>query len=1246
MAIPEFANETLKNYLKQPLGGKPLGVKSADVAKYILLNSQSSKASGPGDVKNDPSWMSKIFDVLSRPNYAIANTVKDFLDQPNPNPLASAMSGLAGTQKTTFQDVLARPGSGNPRGGDTAIAGLALDILLDPTTYIPGAAIGKVFKGIKGATGLGKAEKAVSELPAAEKMLRSGEPLVPENFGLASKPEVKLPEALKAPVDLPVIPEPLKTKPGFTTPQSVLDFPGLPASKPKITIPDEIRNKIDEPTALPVDKEVPGQLAFNLPGLNVKKTREAVKIATAEKATKIVAGLADGNIADALKLAPVPKLKLAPIHNKFADEILAKFNPEKASATLNKTHPDTLNAKQQVKLWYSAKAKAEQMVFRKGRDAAKVQSDIYDNTRKIYQASESKLMEAGKIPRIGTGENVNLSSVMDDLAIRGINVTDQHLREFGTELKAGSEISGAVERLRARGAITDSIPAKKIVDAIADSKAATKPGASGISDVQTKNWDKFLKDFSKYVAQDTLSPAGAKATDKLVNEAINSGKSAAYIKTEQMAKQIDEVVATGKQNLKVNHALTLALEKDLGVIPKWAQNDNKAVEAVMGRVATWFGQQDLRAESLNAIASAAATAEARGKVLNKMFTGYDAGERAEAFRLAQGTGVASTARIVELTKGIKVMMDDLLSKVSGSSVLIRSGVDRDMLNKWMRRYGTQFQFSKSHKFDSAFTGEKMDFSKGTDWLDSWRAHDIGKMDPAEWMYKSMQAMEQATREKALFEDMGERFGSSVYGKGFTTKIEGHPYLAGYHFPPEIAKQIPRVVKDWTLGTPENRAALRLYDKVLSSWKTLATIYRPAHHIRNLIGDVYMGMLDGVVSVKPYKLALRVQRQMKGAYETMQDIDKMVEIGAVSKRELAPLPGQTLFSNKSGVKFTAEQIAAVAHQKGLFEHVKTLEDIIDLGQARGGVSLQNPLGGKIAGLARGASELESHNTRLAHFIDVVMKSRGSDLPKIFEEASRRSRKFHPSGIDLTAFERNVMRRIIPFYSWMRKSTPVLLEGMVMNPRITVLPSKIGEALQSAQGIDTSRDQPFPVDQMFPEWLRNEGVGPIGLPDGALGKFSNQAVPGYVQAGVGLNPIASLMQELQHPGKTIGSSLTPLVQIPLETMITGRKTFTGEPITGPEAAPGALSQYMGEQIPLWSAVQGMTGLTPTGGQTKRADLSGNQSGKEAVVNWLTGLGIKGTGQYVKSAQYEANAPIQAAKKAAKTDFLSELREKMGG
>lgn len=804
----------------------------------------------------------------------------------------------------------------------------------------------------------------------------------------------------------------------------------------------------------------------------------------------------------------------------------------------------------------------------------------------------------------------------------------------------GLNIKQTKAESKAQAALAEGEKAKLILDKIGESQATVK--ASGVlSDAQQHNFDGFLKNFSKQQASKAgLSAAGVNATGKLVKDLLIAGKSPAQLAIEQKAKLIDDVIATGKGNPDVNRAVTVALETDLGKLPRYSLAENKTQEYVMARVATAWGQKDLRPMSMNMIASSSATAAARGTVLQRIMKPFDLAQRNAALKAAQGYGTVGDPALARMSDEIRVMMENLTSQVSGASVIARSGVSMDMLNKWMKRYGTGFEFTKGKIKD--ITGKELDFSKGSDWTQSWKAFDI-KGDPEVVLFKLNQAMEQATREKALFDQLGEELGSKFYGRDFRVKIEGHPYLNGYYFPEDIAKQIPRVVKDWSVDAWKPGSPLmKHYDRVLSMWKAGVTIYRPGHHIRNMIGDVYLGWMDGVNSVRPYYMATKVQKVM-GSYKDMADVQRMVEVGALSRNFSMPKPNEVIFRNKSGVGFTAEQIGAVAHQKGLLEHARTIEDIIDLGEG-GSKSIldKKPFGGRVQAVARGASELQSHNARLAHFIDKVMKSKGNDLPTIFEDATRRARKWHPTGLDLTDFERKNMRRLIPFYSWIRKSVPLLIEGLVMNPGKAVIPSKVYGAVQEMQGIETpGRHDPFPVDQMFPKWLRSQGVGPISLPEGFMGSFTNQTPPGYAMGGMGINPLSDLMAQIEGGGKSLASSTTPAIQIPVE-LATGRKIFSQEPISGVDARPGAMEEYIGEHIPIFSAAQGITGITPFGGETKRASRS-DSAGTEALVNWLTGLGVRGTGPYQNQARYEAIAPIRAQRKLGKEELVQELRRR---
>lgn len=787
-------------------------------------------------------------------------------------------------------------------------------------------------------------------------------------------------------------------------------------------------------------------------------------------------------------------------------------------------------------------------------------------------------------------------------------------------------------------AVHDTAAVTNILDKLAQAHNETA-AANILSDGQMLDFDKFLKKFGKASAKKYgVSPAAEKSTGELFDLAVASGKSPAEVAIEQNKKMLDNIISTGKQHSQAATVVTHALSKDLGKLPKFALSDNKAVEYLMGRVATWWGQRDLRPFSLNAIGAAGATAGARGKALHDLLSPFNLAQRHEAFRLAQGIGTASSPEVEQLATQLGRMMDNLSGRAS--SVMSRSAIDRKMLNAWMGRYGIkkdEFRFTNASKVPDHL-GQVHDFSQGTSWLDSWKTAKI-EGDPEEFLFKLQQSIEQATREKALYDELGQRFGMEVPGGGYKHKIEGHPYLDGYYFPEDIAKQIPRVVKDWSIDAwkPGN-PLLKQYDRVLSMWKSGVTIYRPAHHIRNLIGDIYLGWMDGVNSLRPYQLALRVQKTMKDSYTDLLDVDKLVDLGLMQRSFRTPKPGEILFRNRSGVPFTAEQIGAVAHQKGLLEHTRTIEDIIDLGDSgRKGFLNMQPFGGKVQKFARGASELIGHNARLAHFIDKVQKSHGKDLAEIFEQAARRARKWHPTGLDLTDFEKKYLRRVIPFYSWLRKSTPLLAEGLAMNPGKIVGVSKAYDAMQTAAGIETpGRDNPFPVDEMFPQWIRAQGLGPIGMPDGLFGPLSNQQPPGYVLAGVGLNPLSDLMSQIEQPGRTVLSSLTPGVQVPLE-LLTGQKFFTGEPITGSQARPGAFSQYVGEQIPFWSALQGVLGITPTGEPTRKEVKSGGDASKEALINWLTAAGIKGTGPYTKQAYHERYQPMKDERANQKYEYL---------
>jgi hypothetical protein len=117
-----------------------------------IENLKAFAASKGMEVKEKkPSFFVRAIDFISRPTYASAGAakaiVKNFDADPrnNENPLFEAWKGLKGEEKETYSDVLKQAGVKNKIA--TGLIGFALDVALDPTTYIGGSLVKGTLKG-------------------------------------------------------------------------------------------------------------------------------------------------------------------------------------------------------------------------------------------------------------------------------------------------------------------------------------------------------------------------------------------------------------------------------------------------------------------------------------------------------------------------------------------------------------------------------------------------------------------------------------------------------------------------------------------------------------------------------------------------------------------------------------------------------------------------------------------------------------------------------------------------------------------------------------------------------------------------------------------------------------------------------------------------------------------------------------------------------------------------------------------
>lgn len=648
-------------------------------------------------------------------------------------------------------------------------------------------------------------------------------------------------------------------------------------------------------------------------------------------------------------------------------------------------------------------------------------------------------------------------------------------------------------------------------------------------------------------------------------------------------------------NLPIPRTLANKVE---GLVPEW----------LGARFNAAYKNQDMRPVYLREIATAKSTVARRAAYLNKIVKQYgsDAELWENAFKGATGADVP-VGEAAALSQEILRIMENLFGSsglrkgaVFESTVAGRSQLLMSEINNNLKRYGMpDLQFTNKKSLTTHY-GQTNDYSKGADWLNSWETWQV--KNPIDFLYRLQNVVETTVREKIVFDDIVARWGSVGRKPGFTASVK-HPRLNGFFFDKEIAPQITTMINRMNELKKPGSQGMQLFDKILSKWKSSVTIYMPGHHIRNIIGDSYFNWMAGVNSVKPYTKAINVMKSQKGKYQGLDEMGDLTSPGALQaaiKRtgQTTTPGGKVAFHMKNGDAVTNDMVYVSAYQKGLLPMAKVLEDIPD--EAKIALEKFRPFGGRVQEGAHKVAETRDHFIRLAHYIDSLQKS---SLPfaQATEKAAAAVRKWHPDGMDLTSFERNVMRRMFPFYSWTRKSIPLIVESILANPGKTMFYPKAMSLIQQVAGIDPANpvSDPFPVDQLFPDWIRDKGIGPV------LGAAGNYSVINPS------NPFLDLGADLNHPlNELVGGNLNPAAKIPAEVM-TEESLQNQVPITD-------WTKYATDQVPGASHASRFTNYD-LGGLSPKGEKQGFGN-EQAIINFLTAMGLLNTGPYQKSAEFD--------------------------
>jgi len=409
--------------------------------------------------------------------------------------------------------------------------------------------------------------------------------------------------------------------------------------------------------------------------------------------------------------------------------------------------------------------------------------------------------------------------------------------------------------------------------------------------------------------------------------------------------------------------------------------------------------------------------------------------------------------------------------------------------------------------------------------------------------------------------MANFLGSDIY-----TDLDGVKYIdLGKQFKPLKGVVVPLDIKDdiidaanlFTGSKGESIAdVIGIYDDVLRWFKSSVTGIFPAFHSRNFLSGVFNNYLAGVKNPLTYDEARKIFFTNEDGFLLLKNGTKMAY---------------------SEVKEQASRFLLTSSE-GMMDAARKLEPFKLDGRIR------------VGDVTRKAMTTVETELRGTLFIDRLVK--GDSITEAVKKVYKYHFDYEPWG--LSKFENNIMKRVIPFFTFMRNNIPLQIEEIISQPGKY---AGIMKTTRAMQGDITQQDK----DNITP-YMQNQFI--IKTKDKII-------------SGLG-TPLEEALNQLQTPLHAIFSAMSPILKIPIE-QYTDFNFFKQQPISSDsygkkyKRAPKVLKDFLKfKEIPLgddkfiytvdperkyWLDTLGLRGLSTTLSLINSVDTSSSVS-KNAV------------------------------------------------